>query len=67
MVGVCTFDRSGRGVGEGRHRERRRREGRVSEQLRAAHRALSPCVHRLVVRAVELVERELDHQIHGLG
>ena len=41
--------------------------GASPSALRGAHRALGPVVHRVVLRAVELVQRKLDQQIHGLG
>ena len=39
---------------------------RISQHLCGAHRALGPVMHRLISRAVELVERQLDQQLDGL-
>ncbi len=65
-VGSSCLGRSGHGVRERGHGERRRQQGRISQYLRRAHRAPGPVVHRLVSRAVELVQRQLDQQPDGL-
>ena len=64
--GSSCFGRSGHGVRERGHGERHSHQGCISQHLRVAHSAPGPVVHRLVSRAVELVQRQLDQQLDGL-
>jgi hypothetical protein len=41
--------------------------GGISHFLRGAHRRRGPIAHRLVSRAVELVQRQLDQQLDALN
>ena len=61
-AGLSALASPGHRVRECRHRQRRRRQGRIAKFSRGGFRTLGPVAHRLVFRPVELVERELDEQ-----
>jgi hypothetical protein len=65
-MSASSIRRSGHGVRECGHGKRHSHEGCIAQHLRVAHSAPRPVVHRLVSRAVELVERQLDQQLDGL-
>ena len=65
-VGSSYFSRSGHGGRQRGHGKGRCPEGCISHHLRVGHGTPGPVRHRLVSRAVELVERQLDQQLDGL-
>ena len=65
-AGSSHFSRSGHGGRQRGHGKGRRPEGCISHHLRVGHGTPGPVRHRLVSRAVELVERQFDQQLDRL-
>ena len=65
-AGSSHVSRSGHGGCQRGHGKGRRPEGCISHHLRVGHGTPGPVRHRLVSRAVELVERQFDQQLDRL-
>ena len=66
-VDLCALARAGHRVGKSEHRDCGRLRRCLAELLRRDHRAAGPVLHRLLLRAVEVVPRELDQQCDRVG
>ena len=66
-VGLRVGDGSHERGGDGQHRRARCGERRLGQPLRGGERTLTPVAHRVVVHAVKIADRELDHERHRLS